>query len=329
MAQEALAGDRRALAHLLTLVEDGGAAARSALATLFPKAGQAHIVGFTGSTGAGKSSLVNCVAREVRRRGQSLAIVAVDPTSPFSGGALLGDRLRMRDLAEDPDVFIRSMASRGHPGGVAHATRDVLTVFDALSVPVILVETVGAGQVQVEVARISHTIVLVEAPGMGDEIQALKAGLMEIADIIAVNKADRPEAKLTLQAIRNARLGRAADTGHHRGQALSEVEDRVEPWAVPVVETSALESTGIGDLVDAIEAHRGYLQSGELWESLQVRHARAALEVWLQRYLRDLLADAVDPLVFEAVLQTVVRRRQDPASAARELVDRLVSSLKS
>ncbi|MBN1248235.1 MAG: methylmalonyl Co-A mutase-associated GTPase MeaB [Anaerolineae bacterium] len=327
LAEQALSGDRRSLARLLSLVEDGSPEGRIALAKLFPKAGQAHIIGFTGSTGAGKSSLVNCVAREVRRRGQTLAVVAVDPTSPFSGGALLGDRLRMRDLMEDPGVFIRSMASRGHPGGVAHATRDVLTVFDALGVPVILVETVGAGQVQVEVASISHTIVLVEAPGMGDEVQALKAGLMEIADIIAVNKADRPEAKMTLQAIRMARLQQAGGTGHHRGTAIDAPVMEEAPWSVPVIETSALEGTGIDALVDAIEAHRAYLQSGGEWQALRARHAHAELEDWLQRYLRELLSDTVDPSAFEAALKAVVERQQDPASAARALLARLVAEL--
>ena len=196
----ALAGERRALARLLSLVENGTAEGRAALATLFPRTGHAHIIGITGSPGAGKSTLLNRLAREFRNRGQTLAIVAVDPTSPYSGGALLGDRLRMRDLVTDEGIFIRSMASRGHPGGVAYATRDVALTLDAVGFPIILVETVGAGQSQVDVARVAHTIVLVEAPGMGDDIQALKAGLMEIADILVVNKSDRAEARQTVRA---------------------------------------------------------------------------------------------------------------------------------
>ncbi|MGC9468272.1 MAG: methylmalonyl Co-A mutase-associated GTPase MeaB [Anaerolineae bacterium] len=322
LAELAVGGDRRAVARLLTLVENGEPEGRLALAKLFPRTGNAHVVGFTGSTGVGKSTLVNRVAGEIRGRGPKLAIVAVDPTSPFSGGALLGDRLRMRDLVEDPGVFIRSMASRGHPGGVAHATRDVVTVLDALGFPIILVETVGAGQVQVEVARIAHTVVLVEAPGMGDDIQALKAGLMEIADIIVVNKADRPEARQTLVAIRSAGL---------QGVRFQASEAASEPgaWEVPVLETSALEGQGIPELVDAVMRHRDYLQRSEIWDSLRMRHARAEVEAWLHRYLEDWVRQHIGPDVIEDAIEAVVRRRTDPASAARNLLEALVGPLSS
>jgi LAO/AO transport system kinase len=220
LVEMALAGERRALARLLSLVENGAAEGREALATLFPRTGHAHIIGITGSPGAGKSTLLNRLAREFRNRGTTLAIVAVDPTSPYSGGALLGDRLRMRDLVMDEGIFIRSMASRGHPGGVAYATRDVALTLDAVGFPIILVETVGAGQAQVDVARVAHTVVLVEAPGMGDDIQALKAGLMEIADILVVNKSDRAEARQTVCALQAVLHGTAA-AGHH-GPAMAE-----------------------------------------------------------------------------------------------------------
>lgn len=334
LAERALRGDRRCLARLLTLIEDGASQGQVALARLFPSAGRAHVIGFTGATGAGKSSLVNAVARELRCRGQELAIVAVDPTSPFSGGALLGDRLRMRDLMEDPGIFIRSMASRGHTGGVSHATRDVLTVLDAVGVPVILVETVGAGQVQVEIAHISHTVVLVEAPGMGDDVQALKAGLLEIADIIAVNKADRPEAKLTLQALRSARLQQGGAAGHHRDVAAhadSGYDDHKAeaPWVVPILETSAVENTGIAALVEAMQAHRDHLRSSGGWEALQMRHAQAELGVWLERRLRALLHDRLDPGTLEAARQSVAARQRDPASVAQELVEHLIAALTS
>jgi GTPase len=326
LAEQAVSGDRRALARLLSLVESGAPEGKVALAKLFPRTGRAHVIGFTGSTGAGKSTLVNRVAHEVRSRGVSLAVVAVDPSSPFSGGALLGDRLRMRDLVEDPGVFIRSMASRGHPGGVAEATRGMVALFDALDVPVILVETVGAGQAQVDVALIAHTVVLVEAPGMGDEIQVLKAGLMEIADIIVVNKADRPEAKQTLQALRSAHT-RGKPAAAHHGASVAMAPD--EAWPVPILQTSALDGEGVSALVDAIEAHRGYLQAGERWQALHRRYARAELELWLQRYLRALADEHIDAGVFEDALSSVVLRDRDPASAAQGLLAELIRSLTS
>ncbi|MCJ7548118.1 MAG: methylmalonyl Co-A mutase-associated GTPase MeaB [Anaerolineae bacterium] len=329
LAAQAVAGDRRAVARLLSLVENGDPEGKVALAGLFPRTGRAHIIGFTGSTGAGKSTLLNCVAREVRSRGVSLAVVAVDPSSPFSGGALLGDRLRMRDLVEDPGVFIRSMASRGHPGGVAEATRDVVMLFDALDVPVVLVETVGAGQAQVDVARIAHTVVLVEAPGMGDEIQVLKAGLTEIADIIVVNKADRPEAKRTLQALRSVHTRGKPGAGHHGASVDQTPTAPDEAWTVPILQTTALDGEGVPALVDAIEAHRDYLQAGERWQALHRRHARAELEVWLQRLLRALVDEHIDAGAFEEALSSVVRRDRDPASAAQELLVKLIRSLAS
>jgi LAO/AO transport system kinase len=327
LAASALAGDRRATARLLTLIENGDPQGQIALAKLYSYTGQAHVVGFTGSTGAGKSTLVNAVAREFRERGPALAIVAVDPTSPYSGGALLGDRVRMRDLSDDPGVFIRSMASRGHPGGVAHATRDVITVLDALGVPVVLVETVGAGQAQVEVTRVAHTVVLVEAPGMGDEVQALKAGLMEIADIVVVNKADRPEARQTLQAIRSARLvGRFAER-ERTGGTTTENGSSSAHWSVPVLEASALERTGISDLIDAIVAHRMYLTSSGLWETVRADHARADVEAWLDRKLRTLAHERLGEARVAVAIDAVLKRDRDPAAAAQDLVAELVSLL--
>lgn len=311
LAHAALNGDRRALARLLTLVEDGAAEGTVALSELYPHTGQAHIIGFTGSTGAGKSTLVNRVAQELRRRGLTLAVVAVDPTSPFSGGAMLGDRLRMRDLVTDPGVFIRSMASRGHPGGIAHATRDVVAVLDALSTPVILVETVGAGQAQVEVARVAHTVVLVEAPGMGDDVQALKAGLMEIADIIAVNKSDRPEAKQTLHAIRSVVSGSPGD----------------QDWEIPVLELSALEGTGVERLVDSIMEHHAHLQQSGLWSQRRMRQVRAEIAAWLDRYLHEWVEQGIDAAHYAASVEAVASRSQDPATAARELLAVLLEHL--
>ncbi len=321
IAAAALAGDRRALARLLSWVENGTAAGHVALAQLFPQTGAAHVVGITGAPGAGKSTLVNRLAHEIRERGQKLAIVAVDPTSPYSGGALLGDRLRMRDLSTDTGVFIRSMASRGHAGGIAHATRDVVSVLDAVGYPLILVETVGAGQSQVEVARVAHTVVLVEAPGMGDDIQALKAGLMEIADIIVVNKADKPEARQTVRALQSVRPGMRSG-GHHR-VAVREKEPvaaEVAGWEVPILQTSALEGRGLEELLAALEAHRAFLKESGQWRARLQEDARAEVESWLQRHLLSLLADEVSEARLAAVVDTVRRRENDPSSAAQELL---------
>lgn len=327
LVTSALAGDRQATARLLTLVENGHPQGHIALAALYPRAGQAHVVGFTGSTGAGKSTLVSEVAREFRSRGERVAIIAVDPTSPYSGGALLGDRLRMYDLVSDPGIFIRSMASRGHPGGMARATRDVITVLDALGVPVILVETVGAGQAQVEVARVAHTVVLVEAPGMGDDVQALKAGLMEIADIVIVNKADRPEARQTLQAIRSARL-QGRFTEHERLSNAHPAADTTAPgWLVPILETSALQHTGIAGLVDAALAHREYLVSTTLWESRRAEQAKADVEAWLEQELRALAYERLGEARLTAAIDNVLRRECDPAAAAQTLMHDLIAIL--
>jgi LAO/AO transport system kinase len=199
LAQAVLSGDRLALARTLTQVENGTAEGISALSSLFPHTGKAHLVGVTGASGTGKSSLVNQLARYYRNPiGDALprrvGIVAVDPTSPFSGGAILGDRIRMRDLAGDPGVFIRSMATRGSLGGIASATASVAQVLDAAGYDLVLIETVGAGQSEVDIARLAHTTIVVEAPGLGDDIQAIKAGILEIADVLVVNKADLPGA---------------------------------------------------------------------------------------------------------------------------------------
>ncbi len=320
LVEAAIGGDRRALAKLLSAVENGTPEGEVALQQLFPHTGQAHIVGITGAPGAGKSTLVGKLAREFRRRGKRLAVVAVDPTSPYSGGALLGDRLRMRDLLIDEGVFIRSMASRGHPGGVAAATRDVVSLLDAVGFPLIFVETVGAGQAQVEIARVAHTVVLVEAPGMGDEIQALKAGLMEIADIIVVNKADNPAARITLQAIRAA-MGRDVQYGHHAPDGMEASEAATfEGWEVPILETSAIENRGVVTLADAIEAHRAYLHRSGAWEERLRALARADVESWLQRHLLVLLEQRLGDKALEAAVDAVRTRRLDPATAARRLL---------
>ena len=216
LAEGIRAGDRRALARAISLVEDDQPAGPQILADLYAHTGRAHVIGVTGSPGTGKSTLVNALARSYRAAGFTVGVIAVDPSSPFSGGALLGDRIRMRDLAGDAGVFIRSMASRGSLGGLARATFDVVQLMDAAGFDRILVETVGAGQAEVEIAGAAHTTIVVEAPGMGDEVQAFKAGLLEIADILVVNKADRSDADRTVLALQAMQsLGPVAAAHHH------------------------------------------------------------------------------------------------------------------
>jgi LAO/AO transport system kinase len=342
-----LSGDRRALARLLTQIENAAPSAVGALAALFPHTGRAHRVGITGPPGTGKSTLVNELAKVWRRNGRPVAIVAVDPSSPFTGGAILGDRIRMRDLAGDPGVFIRSMASRGSLGGLARATGDVVNALDAAGFDVVLIETVGAGQTEVEIARTAHTTVVVEAPGLGDDVQAIKAGLLEVADVFVVNKADQPGAENTVRALRTsldlanpaARTWRGG--AHHHLTPFpspdAQRQERGEPpeggaahgpgvggeaWLPPIVQTVALQGAGAADVVAAIERHRDHLRaSGEL-----ARREREILTHELETRLRDaLLAGLVarlgDGLVAAAV-DKILAREIDPASAARELAER-------
>ncbi len=236
-----LDGDRRALARVVTLIENRAPQAQRILAQLHAHTGRAHIVGITGSPGAGKSTLVMQLARELRRRDRTIGVIAVDPSSPFTGGAILGDRIRMQELAGDPHVFIRSMASRGSLGGLAVSTRDTVRALDAGGFDVVIIETVGAGQAEVEIVRAAQTVVVVTVPGMGDDIQAIKAGILEIADIFVVNKADRPGADQTAAELRM--LLSLDDTRKERA------------WRVPILKTSASTGEGVPELADKLAAH--------------------------------------------------------------------------
>lgn len=303
LLQDALSGHRRALARLISIVEEGNAQAREAIALLYPRTGRAHAVGITGPPGSGKSTLVAELALEYRHRDLTVGIVAVDPTSAFSGGALLGDRVRMRALSGDPGIFVRSMASRGSLGGLARGTADAVRALDACGYQRVLVETVGAGQIELDVARTAHTIVVVQVPGMGDEIQALKAGILEIADILVVNKADRPGADRTVATLR---------------AMLDPVRDR--GWRPPVVKTIATNGVGTAQVVDAIERHVAYLhESDEIRKQERAciaREFRDILRVELfQRWLADVGEDEI-----EQTIDRLVARQTDPYTAARELL---------
>jgi LAO/AO transport system kinase len=304
LVEKVLAGDRLALARLVSRIENDGAGAHEALAALYPYTGRAHLVGVTGAPGTGKSTLVNALAKVWRERNQTVGIIAVDPTSPFSGGALLGDRIRMRDLAGDAGVFIRSMATRGSLGGLARATGDAVKALDAAGFDVVTIETVGAGQSEVDIARTAHTVVVVEAPGFGDDVQASKAGILEIADVLVVNKADQPGAENSVRA-----LQAMLDLGHAR-----------RSWRPPILKTVATEDQGIAEVVDAITQHRAYLtESGEL-----AQHERARVAAELNTLLREALVAQwrrqANYGQFDAAVERILARELDTHTAVEQLV---------
>jgi len=322
-----LAGNRRALARVISLVEDGETGARALLAALYPHTGRAHVIGITGAPGTGKSTLVNALARSYRQQSRTVGIIAVDPTSPFSGGALLGDRVRMRDLAGDPGIFIRSMATRGNLGGLAHATADVISVLDAAGFERILVETVGVGQAEVDIASAAHTTVVVEAPGLGDEVQAIKAGVLEIADLFAVNKADREGVDHTVMALQMMQGLAPAPVGHHGVMGGAGRSHHVEPgaqpdggWLPPITKTVAVRGEGIETLRDWIEKHAGHLRATGGLTQREV--ARAATE--LDHILRDQLFAALLARLpsgyLDAAIAAIARREIDPYTAGAQML---------
>ena len=305
LSQRLLRGDKRALSRILSLVENGYPEGRQALREIFSHTGHAHIIGVTGPTGSGKSTLVGALAHAFRKRGRTVGIVAVDPTSPFTHGALLGDRIRMQELTADPEVFIRSMATRGALGGLAPAINDVVAVMEAAGKDVILVETVGAGQDEVEIADTAHTTVVINIPGAGDDIQALKAGILEIADILVVNKADQPGADLTAKQLH------AFLTLHKN-----------EGWEVPILKTVAHKNEGVSDVADAIEKHRAYLEgSGRLEDLRRHRARRQLLSVVQGQLLARVLAAAEANSHLEALVEAITRREIDPHTAAEQLIE--------
>lgn len=322
----ALEGNRRAIAQLITVVEQGGRAAREVLAQVYPQTGRAHLVGVTGAPGSGKSTLVNEMAKVYRQRGLDVGIIAVDPTSPFSGGAILGDRIRMRDVVTDPHIFIRSMATRGSLGGLARATADATRVLDAAGYRIVLVETVGAGQSEVEIARFAHTTVVLQVPATGDEIQAIKAGILEVADIIVVNKADLPAADSAVAALQAMLDLNSLPTGWHHGrhveaqQPAGDADASARPWQVPVLKTCALRGTGVPELIDAIQAHREHQQRSGLTRLRERERVEGELrDILSQALLRELL-DGLSAADLERAVERILAREQDPYAAAHELM---------
>ncbi len=334
IAERVLAGEVRAAARLMRDLDDGVPSAREALRALFPRTGRAYVVGLTGAPGAGKSSLTDRLIAYHRAAGRTVGVVAIDPTSPFSGGALLGDRIRMQDHATDAAVFIRSLATRGHLGGLSRATADVVQVLDAMGKDVILVETVGVGQDEIEVAGLAHTVVVVAVPGMGDDVQAIKAGVLEIADVFAVNKADREGADRTvrdLQLMLELRRSSATrpslehdDLHRMRPTASADPADAAF-WEPPIVKTVATAGEGIGELAAAVERHRRHLDESGERARREVDRARAAFVSFLrEQLLEGALARLADEQgTLDAIAARIAAREADPYALADELAARL------
>lgn len=328
--QAVLDGDRLALSRLLTHIENNTPTGQSILTRLFPYTGSAHLIGVTGPPGTGKSSLVNQLAFNYRQSQddippKTVAVIAVDPTSPFSGGAVLGDRIRMSALSADTGVFIRSMASRGALGGLARATAGLTQAFDAAGYHVIIIETVGAGQAEVDIARLAHTTIVVEAPGLGDDVQAIKAGILEIADILVVNKADQPGADIAERALRGmlelSQPGEQTVLHHGKTEVIATSIQENHRWQPPILRTIATDGSGIAELRQQIDLHRLHLEkSGGLQRRERTRLA-AELDQRLQQGLVDQFRAKIGDESYKIVLDKVANRQLTPQQAVQALIN--------
>jgi LAO/AO transport system kinase len=303
LAERALRADRGAIARLISLVEQGGRAGDDAVAQLFSHTGRAYTIGITGAPGSGKSTLTDKLIARIRRGGDEVGVLAIDPTSPFSGGAILGDRVRMQDHATDTGVYIRSMATRGHLGGLSLATPQAIRVLDAAGKPWVLVETVGVGQVEVDVAGAADTTIVVVNPGWGDAVQANKAGLMEIADLFVVNKADRDGAADTVRDL-NAMLDFSGELD----------------WRPPIVETVATSNRGVDELFDAVGEHRAYLEQSSRLQARREARLREELRAIIRARLEQHAVERANGQQFDELVARVSRREIDPYRAADELL---------
>jgi LAO/AO transport system kinase len=306
LAERLLSGDKRALARAITLVENGDPEGANLVGSVFPKTGRARITGFTGPPGVGKSTLIGALTKLLREANRKVGVLSIDPSSPFTRGALLGDRIRLSEHFLDPDVFIRSMASRGALGGLAEAALQAALLMDAAGKDDVLLETVGVGQAEIDIIDHADTVVLALMPGSGDSIQALKAGVMEIPDVIVVNKADHP---LTDTMVREVRTALALGPQ--------------EAWKVPVVKTEAVTGAGVGELLEQIDAHRAHIEAEGTLEQRRARNLRnEVLGLAGARMRRQLEVRAENDPAVADLLERVVRRETDPANAARELLER-------
>jgi LAO/AO transport system kinase len=328
LTNSVLEGNRLALARLLTQVENDSSEGRAALAELFPHTGKAQLIGVTGASGTGKSSLVNQLALHYRKTDGSpkrVAIVAVDPSSPFTGGAVLGDRVRMRDLSGDSGVFIRSMATRGSLGGIAQTTAALTQVFDAAGFELIIIETVGAGQSEVDIARLAHTTLVVEAPGLGDEIQAIKAGILEIADVLVINKADRPGVENTERALRsNLELAHPTQrVFRHHGRSMSAMAPATDSkvWIPPIHKTVATEGKGIPELAESIAKHAAHLHQSGDWAARDRARLGSELEAVLGEALMTRFHETVRQEQYDEIVEKVLSRNLSPWEAVKSLLN--------
>ena len=306
LVERALEGHVPSVSRLISRLETRGADGDAMLTRLHAEGGRAHVIGITGAAGSGKSTLVSALARELRARDRTVGIVAVDPSSSITGGAILGDRIRMQEHTLDPGIFVRSMSTRGSLGGLSRATIDAVTVLDAAGRDIVIIETVGVGQDEVDVVQAAHTVAVVSVPGMGDDIQAIKAGLLEVADLHVVNKADRPETDRTISELRNmlSLIGPPPEGG----------------WELPILPTVAHDGSGVAELADALDAHRAWLDdSGEL-EPRERRAAAARVAAVAQDLLLEQLESPASGDAFERAVDDVQQRRTDPRTAGRRLI---------
>ena len=313
-----LEGDIRTAARLIRDIDDGIASSRQVLKALYPKTGGGYVIGVSGFPGVGKSTLVDQMIQAYRTAGKSLGVLAVDPTSPFSGGAILGDRVRMQRHGTDPEVFIRSLATRGHFGGLTRSTRNVIDVLDAMGKEIILVETVGVGQDEVDIVTTAHTTVIVLIPGMGDDIQAIKAGILEIADIFVINKADLPGLEKTMGDL-EAMLNMSSKEGAEGG------------WRPPIVATEAIQNRGVEELLSQIEAHKGFLFSQtrrHLKEQMKKRALRELIDTIKESVVTEIMEDLEASEELEEMLDDIVEKRTDPFTLAERIVAERMKNMK-
>jgi LAO/AO transport system kinase len=303
--EKVLKADARAIAKTISLIENNSSRTQSILKELYPHTGNAFILGVTGPPGAGKSTLVDKLAELIRKQEKTIGIIAIDPTSPFSGGAILGDRIRMQRHSTDPGIFIRSMATRGHLGGLSRATNDAITVLDASGKDIIIIETVGVGQDEVEIVNTAHTSIVVLTPIMGDDIQTIKAGIMEIADVFVINKADKGDYRRLEVDLKN----------------MIEQFSREDGWEAPIVATVAIKDTGLEELLQKIYSHREYILKQDLLKyKAKIRSQMQLMDLIKELALQKICSISLSPEVLEQHLEKIVARESDPYSAAEDII---------